>query len=157
MDERTRRINMKKQLIIVGIIFLLVCVELSGCIGGPCLYESYQGRATILSITVVNNSGIEDEKWREGYRVIFIFQLNENQTKEQKRLVLYKRFQNNIETERVFTLTNGWYPNKDYLEKYEIEEEAVFDCELKLITHGTCSPVIFDFKNINESDYLKIY
>jgi len=148
---------MKKQLINIGIIFLLVCVLLSGCtiwIGGPCSYENYQGKATILSISLINNSDTSDENWGDGYKVVFTFQLNENQTIEQNRLELYENFRNITEKEQVFKLVNSWYPNKDYLEKYEIEEGAVFDCELKLITKGTCSPVNFDFKNIDEADYL---
>ena len=145
---------MNKHLIVIGTAVLLLAVGLSGCtdfVGGLCSYETYHGKATIASITQLENSTVMGEKWSDRYQVLFIFELNENQTIKSEQLKLYE----NVDKEQEFRLGNSWYPNVEYLEKYVIKEGALFDCELKLITEGTCSPWVFDFKNIDESDYLE--
>jgi hypothetical protein len=145
---------MKIQLVILGTAVLLLAVGLSGCtdfVGGPCSYETYHGKAAIASITQLENSTVMGEKWSDRYQVLFIFELNENQTIKPEQLKLYET----VDKEQEFRLGNSWYPNGEYLEKYGIKEGALFDCELKLITEGTCSPWVFDFKNIDESDYLE--
>lgn len=38
------------------------------------------------------------------------------------------------------------------IDKKDVENET-FECELKLITEGTCSPWIYDLKNVDETDY----
>ncbi len=147
---------MKKNLWVLTVLLLTLIVSLSGCnefFGGPCSYTHYQGKATITSILLLeNDSHITTNKWNERYEVLYRFQLNEGEIIKEDQMNLYDNIKNK---ELPFTLTNSWYPNKNYLEKYGIQEGAIFNCTLKLITKGTCSPIIIDFQEINESDYLE--
>ena len=57
--------------------------------------------------------------------------------------------------EFLLTLANSWYPGPKFLRKYGIEVDRSFDCYLKVITKGTCTPILFDFPAINLSDYFE--
>ena len=57
--------------------------------------------------------------------------------------------------EQDFLLTNSWYPGPEFIEKYGIEVDKQFDCSLQLITKGTCTPVIFEFRQIDAADYFE--
>jgi len=142
--------SLNNHLITLGIAILLICVGLSGCVGGPCSYDTYNGIATITSVKLVENLTEDVENVSGQYQVLFIFELNDNESIKQEQISLYETISGK---EHEFRLTNSWYPNKDYLEKYNIKENETFECELKLITEGTCTPWIYDLKNIDETDY----
>ena len=42
-----------------------------------------------------------------------------------------------------------------YLKKYGIEKGKTMKCTLKAITSGTCTPVIFEFDEVNTADYFE--
>ncbi len=114
--------------------------------GGPCEYKTYKGVARIISIQKQEMSRGYGGPSHEAYKVRFSFstglEIMEPHGKVEGR-------------EYTLKLTNSWYPGPKFLEKYGIEEGKSYDCYLKVITAGTCTPVIFDFPSINLSDYFE--
>lgn len=105
--------------------------------GGPCSYDKFKGKCKIISI--FDENGIK-------FRFIPTEPLNlEN--------VGWVKSEKDI-TDREYEQYAGYlglkcldkYPiTKEDLEKCNIKENAVFDCEIGLITKGTCSPTTFTF------------
>ena len=52
-------------------------------------------------------------------------------------------------------LKNKTFPGPLFLEKYGISSGKVYDCNLHLITRGTCRPSYFDFPDIKLDDYFE--
>jgi len=129
-------------------------------IGGPCSYDKFRGECRITSIQKTEESMQQENTiggpGYEGFEVKFRFTPTEPLNLENVKLnLLADTVENFLDKEHLLLLTNSWYPGPEYLEKYNIEENAVFDCELWLITKGTCSPAIFKFDNIDTSDYFE--
>ena len=114
--------------------------------GGPCEYRIYDGEARIISIRRKELPTGYGGPSHESYEVKFSFSAEEA-IKEAHGKVEGKQY--------TLKLTNSWYPGPKFLEKYGIEEGKSFDCYLKVITKGTCTPVIFDFPTIDLSDYFE--
>ena len=114
--------------------------------GGPCEYKEYKGKATIVSICKKElPSGYGGPSY-ESYEVKFSFS-PEEEIEESFAKVEGREF--------TLKLTNSWYPGPKFLEKYGIEAGKSFDCYLKVITKGTCTPILFDFPTIDLSDYFE--
>jgi len=115
-------------------------------VGGQCDYKKYKGRATIISI---HRKELSD-KYRgpayENYEVKFTFYPDET-IQEKHGQVEGKEF--------LLLLKNSWYPGQKFLKKYAVEKNKSFDCYLKVITRGTCTPILFDFPTIDLSDYFE--
>ena len=114
--------------------------------GGPCDYKEYKGKATIFSIRKKKAAKGYGGKSIDGYDVKFSFvpfgEIKESHGKVEGKLYSLK-------------LTNSWYPGSKFLEKYNIKEGKIFDCTIKVITKGTCTPILFDFPEITLSDYFE--
>jgi len=121
--------------------------------GGKCTYDDYPGSCEIVSILMTEESAHQAEvgggPGYEGYEVSFVFSPDEpmNLTENWENLVFGR--------EHLLQLCNSWYPGPRFLEKYNITEGAIFDCTLKLITGGTCTPVVFEFGEIDQCDYFE--
>lgn len=148
---------MKKTMASVILLFLLL-LSLSSAwgqiwLGGGCSYEDHPGACEIVSVLKTEESAHQAEvgggPGYEGYEVWFIFCPDEpmNLTENWDELVFGR--------EHLLQLCNSWYPGPMFLEKYNIAEGEVFDCTLKLITGGTCSPIIFEFDEIDQCDYFE--
>lgn len=111
-------------------------------VGGRCEYKKYKGQAKISSLT----KKIEPDNLYEKYEVKFIF-IPEEKINEPYAEVEGREF--------LLLLSNSSYPGPKFLEKYGIEVDRVFDCYLKVITKGTCTPTIFEFPTIKLDDYLE--
>jgi hypothetical protein len=110
-------------------------------VGGPCEYKQYPGKAVITSIT----PGTEPGKTPgESYVVKFTF------SPEQE---IQEEFARTAGKEFLLLLTNSTYPGPRFLEKYGIRVGKVFDCVMKVIVKGTCTPRIFEFPSIRLDDY----
>jgi len=120
--------------------------------GGECIYEKYPGVATIEEIKKTNESAgqvdIEGGPGYEGYEVWFSFKpkcrIDEDWAAKQVK-----------ERKYLFQLINSWYPGPEYLKKYGIKEGKKFDSTLKVITKGTCTPIIFEFAKVKQDDYFE--
>ena len=115
-------------------------------VGGPCEYRAYAGQAKIVSINKIQVKEDANDSSKEQYEVKFSFH-PEQEIEETYGQVEGKNYQ--------LLLNNSSYPNPRFLRKYGIELGKSFDCYMKVITKGTCTPVIFDFPTIDLSDYLE--
>ena len=116
-------------------------------VGGPCEYKSYGGIATITSVRETKE-GSESRGGHpyQGHEVRFTFFPDEK---------IEKSYSSVEGKEYTLKLTNSWNPGAKFLKKYGIEESRNFECYLKVITKGTCTPVLFDFPTIDLSDYFE--
>ena len=113
--------------------------------GGACTYRRYRGRADVVSIrpATMPGSGAPSYATRE---VLFVFHPDE-QIREAWVQVDGRRF--------LLTLDNGRYPGPAFMAKYGIDVGSRLDCELALITSGTCTPMRFEFPTIDLADYFE--
>ena len=116
-------------------------------VGGPCEYKSYRGIATITSVRETK----EDPEPRgglscQGHVVRFSFSSDEK---------IEESYGNVEGKEYTLKLKNSWNPGAKFLKKYGIEAGRNFECYLKVITRGTCAPVLFDFPTIDLGDYFE--
>ena len=136
--------------LIIPIVFCLILVPFTYAedkirerqlVGDQCEYKQYEGTAEIISIAKIARS-IHDPLERDEVRFKF---------------VPYKRIEETFARtegrEFLLMLSNSSYPGRRFLEKYGIEVGKVFDCHLKVITKGTCTPVLFEFPSIKLDDY----
>jgi hypothetical protein len=121
-----------------------LCSPKTPSTGGPCEYSQYKGHATIISITKIGEATRDTA--HEKYEVEFSF------TPDQYFQGIVAR----TEVKKyVLLLDNSSYPGPKFLEKYEIKEEKIFECFMKVITKGTCTPIIFEFPMIRLDDYFE--
>jgi len=109
---------MKTTLLIIG---LLTLIFVSGCVqeeivGGPCSYQEYEGRATLVSI--------------EESQITFTIEITDELTDE-NHLSLYETMQGTEFTED--------------MNIEGIREGVEVDTSVSLITEGTCTPWSFEF------------
>jgi len=114
--------------------------------GGPCEYKTYSGHAEILSVRLKKLPKGYPGPPHESYEVRFLF-FPDHHIDESYAQVEGKP--------QILTLTNSWYPGPRFLRKYGIQEGKIFDCHLKVITNGTCTPVVFDFPTIDRGDFFE--
>jgi hypothetical protein len=108
-------------------------------IGGPCEYKQYKGKATIVSIR-------EKPTFDHLYEVYFSFSPDE-EIEESWVKVEGRRY--------LLMLNNSSYPGRKFLKKYGIKLGKTFNCYLKVITKGSCTPILFEFPTINLGDYFE--
>ena len=147
---------MKTMASVIALSLLFLCgSSASGqtWLGGTCTYDDYPGACEIVSVLKTEDSAHQAEvgggPGYEGYEVSFVFSPDEpmNLTENWDDLVFGR--------EHLLQLCNSWYPGPRFLEKYNITEGAVFNCTLKLIAGGTCSPIVFEFDEIDQCDYFE--
>jgi hypothetical protein len=113
-------------------------------VGGPCQYKAYPGRAAILSVQKQEGQTQAGAPAADAYEVKFSFtpdeEVNEGWVQVEGK-------------EYLLPLNNSRYPGPRFLEKYGIETGKCFDCTMKVITKGACTPVLFDFPAIDLTDY----
>lgn len=112
-------------------------------VGGRCEYKSYAGKARIVSIEKAPSKISSSE----GYEVKFVF-LSSGSVEESFARTEGKEF--------LLLLADSSHPGPKFLKKYGIEAGRVFDCILKVITKGTCTPVLFEFPSIRLDDYFEV-
>ena len=109
-------------------------------VGGPCEYREYTGKATVVSVRPRELRDRDPRPNYEQYEVRFIFHPDEA-IRERHGQVEGREF--------LLVQRNSRYPGPAFLRKYGIEEGTVLDGSVKVITKGTCTPVLFDFPLIN--------
>ncbi|NWH03821.1 hypothetical protein [Desulfobacter latus] len=114
--------------------------------GGPCEYAAYKGKAKIISVKEIDRPQNYGGGSHKRYAVKFVFSTQEKLTPPHFRV-----------TQRVFDmkLANGWHLGPEFLDKYGIRENVIFDCIVKTVTKGPCTPVVFDFPKIHLDDYFE--
>lgn len=119
--------------------------------GGPCTYESYPGHATITRVEKTEQSKDQAKAiggpGYEGYEVSFSFVTD--------KVIKQAWAKEALQKEHLLELQNSWYPGEQYLKKYGLKKGKPLKCTLKAITSGTCTPVIFEFDEVNTIDYFE--
>lgn len=123
---------------LVSLISMFSCVVKSQSgsrppVGGQCEYKQYRGKAEIISITKRADAA-------EGYEIRFSFHTEEPIQEEFARVE---------GKEYLLLLNNSSYPGADFVGKYGIEVGKRFDCYMKVITKGTCTPILFEFPTMD--------
>jgi len=120
-------------------------------VGGPCFYSDYPGTATITRIEKTEESKRQARTsggpGYEGYEVWFVFETDQDIKAEWAR--------ESITREHQFRSANSWHPGPQYLQKYRIRVGGNYRCTLKVITSGTCTPIIFEFSQLKQDDYFE--
>jgi hypothetical protein len=144
------------------IIYISIIIALLSCcknsqnksnikLGGECVYKNYNGIAEIKSIQKSVESSMQASvsggPGYEGFEVKFAVQVNDNINKE-----WIKEY---IKKEQLFILANSWYPGIKYINKYNIKEGNKYNCNVKVIEKGTCTPVVIEIDRLDKMDYFE--
>ena len=111
----------------------------SDWVGGPCDYRAYTGQAKIVS--VIPQKGPTPS--RDEYEVKFLF-FSEQEVEESYAQVEGKEF--------LLLIDNAYSPKKAFIEKHNLKVGTTFDCTLRVITKGTCPPMLFEFPSIFKAE-----
>jgi len=114
--------------------------------GRPCEYKTYSGNVEILSFRLKELPKGYPGPPHESYEVRFLF-FPDQSIEEPYAQVEGKP--------QLLQLINSCYPEPQFLRKYVIAEGRTFDCFLKVITRGKCSPVVFLFTTIDRWSYFE--
>jgi hypothetical protein len=127
------------------VLGVLLC-DSAGCretrvVGGDCVYKTYKGTATITEVTPLEREGDATQKV---FQVKFVFTSSEAIQESFAQVA-----------GREFELVAYDYSNfsKASLEKHGIEKGCKLDCYLNVITHGACTPTIFEFPALKRDEY----
>ena len=115
-------------------------------VGGPCTYKQYKGKATIVSVCRKETPENHGRRSYQAYEVKFVF------FSEESIMEAHGRVEGRHYT---MMLKNSSYPGPKFLEKYGIEKGRELGCFLKVITRGTCTPIIFEFPTVDLGDYFE--
>ena len=115
-------------------------------VGGPCTYADHPGTATILAVTPAAPGKDASAPPYPGMTVTYAFKAAGSLPPQGIHLA------GKVPT---LTLVNGWAPGRRFLEKYGIRPGAALPCVLRVITSGTCTPLLFAFPGIDLADYFE--
>ena len=149
-DERptsARRWFLLKKLGFFTIIYTVALLPGIGCsmtgsettrgplVGGPCEYRSYPGQAEIVSVAPA-----ADERFDVKFRFIPDGPVEEPLGK--------------AALQRIFPLLpdREMPPDRAFIEKFDIRPGKRLGCTLKVITRGTCTPILFEFPALAPGD-----
>lgn len=149
-----------KVIVALGTLSLLVLSVMGGglgnrYIGGPCTYDEYNGQCKICSINKTNESAMQENTiggpGYAGFEVRFEFipaqPLPATVSDKVERFI--------VGCKNLLLLYNGWYPGPKFLQKYNVTEDAEFNCSLNVENSGTCTPVIIEQKDVDGRDYFE--
>jgi len=101
-------------------------------VGGLCTYKQYKGDAEIVSVT--QRPEVPGE-----YEIKFSFH---------PQKTIQEEFARVEGRQWLLVEKDSSYPKDDFLTQYGINAGKRFPCYLKVITKGTCTPVLFEFPTI---------
>jgi hypothetical protein len=110
-------------------------------VGGPCEYRSYPGQAEIVSVAPWAAPALAaGERFDVKFRFIPDGPIEEPLGK--------------AALERTFSLLPDREipPDRAFIEKVDIRPGKRLVCTLKVITRGTCTPILFDFPSLTPVD-----
>jgi hypothetical protein len=110
-------------------------------VGGPCEYKSYPGQAEIVSVATLEAPAVAAG---ERYDVKFRF-ISDGPVEEPL---------GKAALQRTFSLLpdREMPPDRALIEKFDIRPGKRLGCTLKVITRGTCTPILFDFPSLTPGD-----
>ena len=110
-------------------------------VGGPCDYRSYPGQAEIVSV-----APMETPAPAAGGRFNVKFRFIPDGPVEEPL--------GKAALERTFSLLpdRELPPDRAFIERFDIRPGKRYSCTLKVITRGTCTPILFDFPSLTPVD-----
>jgi hypothetical protein len=106
-------------------------------VGGPCEYRSYPGQAEIVSVAPALVAG-------DRFDVKFRFIPDGPVEESLGKAALERTFS--------FLPDREMPPDRAFMEKFDIRPGKRLVCTLKVITRGTCTPILFDFPSLTPVD-----
>ena len=106
-------------------------------VGGPCEYKSYPGQAEIVSVAPwAAPASAAGERFDVKFRFIPEGPVEEPLGK--------------AALQRTFSLfpDREMPPDRAFIERFDIRPGKRLGCTLKVITRGTCTPILFDFPSL---------
>ena len=131
-------------LLIAAILLLL---DISFCVsqpyeyrihGGPCEYNEIPGVATIVSIKKADSSRTYCENTVE-----VLFNFDPDDPTVEYTLPTWE------DTNQRFVMPGGYNPPLKWIQSYGIMEGKTYICKRTEITSGYCTPVIFEFPDLD--------
>ena len=120
-------------------------------LGGGCAYRDVPGSATIVRVAKTPASAQQAKTTGgpgyEGLEVDFKFTPAQPIADAAAR-----KFAQATQSLR---LTNSWYPGPRYVEKYHLTKGRKLPAVLKVRTAGACTPMVFAFPGIDQTDYFE--
>jgi hypothetical protein len=110
-------------------------------VGGPCEYRSYPGHAEIVSVAPMEApAAAAGGRFDVNFRFIPDGPVEEPLGKSA--------------LERTFSLLpdRELSPDSVFMERFDIRPGKRYSCTLKVITRGTCTPILFDFPSLTPVD-----
>ena len=105
-------------------------------VGGQCDYHRYEGRAEIISLEKTGNpQNRADEKYEAKFRFF-----PDRKIKESFAQVEGREFQ--------LEINQSPYLSPGQVRKYGIQTGRSLSCVMKVISRGTCTPVLFEFPSL---------
>jgi hypothetical protein len=105
--------------------------------GGSCEYHRYEGRAEITSL----QKAVDPYKKGVGsFEVKFRFIPNQE---------IKESFAQVADREFLLEIRQSSYLSPKQINKYGIQKGRFFDCTLKVIVRGTCTPILFEFPSLS--------
>jgi hypothetical protein len=152
-DINSKRRFLLKKLVFLMIIFIGAALPGIGCsmtgsettrgplVGGPCEYRSYPGQAEIVSV-----APMEAPAAPAGGRFDVKFRFISDGPVEEPL--------GKSAIERTFSLLPDREspPDGAFMERFDIRPGKRYSCTLKVITRGTCTPILFDFPSLTPVD-----
>lgn len=117
-------------------------------IGGGCTYADYPGTCTITAVNQTEASQaqttVSGGPGYAGYDVTYTYAPAEGSDPGGAGA-----------GEHQLKLTNSWFPGEKFLSKYGISDGKSFACTLKVRKTGACTPTVFEFPEIDLTDYFE--
>ena len=124
---------------IIAFIILMALFSCKNTIGTDCTYIQYQGKARIISIDNApineNNCPVNPKK------ILFVFTPNDTTVRSN---YLFKNW-----SDTSSLTVNGLNPSQLFLDSLHITVGNEFNSNRQEITQGTCTPVLFNFTEID--------
>lgn len=132
-----------------AIVFIVAALPGIGCsmtgseiargpmVGGPCEYKSYPGQAEILSVAPSTSAGGR-------FDVKFRFIPDGTVEEPLGKAALERTFSLLPDRERP--------PDRADIEQFDIRPGKRLACTLKVITRGTCTPILFEFPSLKAGE-----
>ena len=106
-------------------------------VGGECNYALYPGQAKIVSVKKITSTEIPGST---SFEIRFAFHSDRT---------IKESF---VRTEgKTFLLLHGnLYPDDAFVRQHDIAVDRFYPCIMKVITKGTCTPVLFEFPDMEK-------
>ena len=128
---------------------LVLSVFVAGCSdpimpGGPCFYTHYPGTATIRTVTPDTSS---TRNCDTAVIIVFDFAPDDSSAVDRYRIPSWP------DTGRTFQQISGGSVPVGWAEKEGMTPGSGHRCERSEIRRGACTPVVFDFLDVDISDW----